>query len=196
MPVTPAPTAGPAPDARWHLENLRGPDVLADPRPWTEAYQMVYADSLHLPDHREPAFGERLAFSASRPGFRLTACHVDDELAGFAYGYTLPTTTGWWNGFEPRTGVDARETTREHPGRTLALCEVLVHDRFRGHGVARRVLTLLLGGRREERAAALVAEGNTRALDLFLTNGWQHVGEVAPHPGWRRHHGLVLPLRP
>ncbi|PWV55474.1 GNAT family N-acetyltransferase [Nocardiopsis sp. L17-MgMaSL7] len=196
MPVTPAPTAGPAPDAQWHLENLRGHDVMADPTPWIKAYETVHADSLHLPDHRDPTFGERLAFSAARPGFRLTSCRVDGEPAGFAYGYTLPATTGWWDGFEPLPGVDADETVRERPGRTLALCEVLVHERFRGFGVARRTLTLLLGDRREERAAALVSENNTRALDLFLDNGPRHVGDLAPHPGWRRHHGLVRPLRP
>ncbi|WP_159945216.1 GNAT family N-acetyltransferase [Nocardiopsis sp. FR6] len=188
MPVSPA-----APAATWRVDNLTGAEVLADPSPWVEAYEAVYADVLHLPDHSDPPFGERLAFSAARPGFRLTACRADGELAGFAYGYTLPT-TGWWDGLAPAPGVDADEVTAERPGRTFAMCEALIHAPYRGTGIVERALPFLLAGRREERAAGLVARGNTRARDILLRNGWRHVGDLAPHEGWRAHHCLVLPL--
>ncbi|MFL1379869.1 GNAT family N-acetyltransferase [Nocardiopsis protaetiae] len=194
MSASPAPTADPA-TVTWRIENLTGADVLADPAPWVEAYEEVYAHALHLPDHRDPTFAERLAFSAGRDGFRLTSCHVDGALAGFAYGYSLPPTTGWWNGFTPLPGVDAAEVTAEYPGRTFAMCEALITEPFRGSGVVERAFPLLVQGRPEERAAGLVAETNAHALDLVLRNGWTHVGDVEPHPGWRRHHALLMPLR-
>lgn len=179
--------------ATWRIDNLTGTDVLAAPSGWVGAYEAVYAAALHLPDHNRPSFAERLAFSAARPGFRLTACHVDEELAGFAYGYTLAPTTGWWNGFVPLPGTE-EDVAVERPGRTFAMCEALIRAPFRGTGLVERALPFLVGGRTEERAAALVAEDNTHALDIFLRNGWRHVGGLAPHPGWRRHHCLVMPL--
>ena len=189
-------SASPAPaTATWRVENLTGTDVLADPSPWIRAYEEVYADALHLPDHQDPTFAERLGFSARKEGFRLTACHVDGALAGFAYGYSLPATTGWWDGFTPLPGVDADEITREYPGRTFAMCEALIFERFRGSGVVERAFPLLIQNRPEERAASLVAETNAHALDLVLRNGWTHVGDIEPHPGWRRHHALLMPLR-
>ncbi|OKI17242.1 hypothetical protein A6A08_06480 [Nocardiopsis sp. TSRI0078] len=192
MATASAEPAGPA--TAWRVDNLTGADVLADLTPWVDAYETVYADVLHLPDHSTPPFGERLAFSANRPGFRLTACRVDGELAAFAYGYALQPTTGWWNGFVPRPGVDAGDVAAERPGRTFAMCEALVHTPFRGTGIVEHAMPFLLSGRREERAAGLVAETNTHALDIFLRNGWRHVGDLAPHPGWRRHHCLLMPL--
>ncbi|WP_223830303.1 GNAT family N-acetyltransferase [Nocardiopsis quinghaiensis] len=192
--ATTAPTEPAGSVTAWRVDNLTGADVLADPAPWTDAYETVYADVLHLPDHSAPPFAERLAFSANRPGFRLTACHVDGELAGFAYGYTLPPTTGWWNGFVPLPGVDAEDVTAERPGRTFAMCEALVHAPFRGSGIVEHSMPFFLSGRKEERAAGLVAETNTHARDIFLRNGWQHVGDLAPHPGWRGHHCLLMPL--
>ncbi|WP_262391297.1 hypothetical protein [Nocardiopsis sp. CNR-923] len=86
--ATSAPTT-----TRLDLSNLTGADVLADLSPWVSAYEEVYAHALHLPDHNDPSFGERLAFSAARPGFRMTAGHTDGELAGFVYGYPLPGAT-------------------------------------------------------------------------------------------------------
>ncbi|CAL9605588.1 hypothetical protein SUDANB121_05540 [Nocardiopsis dassonvillei] len=194
MSASSAPTAAPAP-ITWRIENLTGADVLADPSPWVAAYEEVYARDLHLPDHRDPTFAERLAFSAGRDGFRLTSCHADGALAGFAYGYTLPETTGWWNGFTPLPGLDADELTTEYPGRTFALCEALVTEPFRGGGVVERAFPFLVQGRPEERVAGLVARTNDHALALVLRNGWTHVGDVEPHPGWRRHHALLMPLR-
>ncbi|WP_262391296.1 hypothetical protein [Nocardiopsis sp. CNR-923] len=85
--------------------------------------------------------------------------------------------------------------TDERPGRTLAVCEALIRSPFRHSGLVERGLPLFLSGRTEERAASLVAEDNRHALNLSLRNGWRHVGDLAPHDGWRRHHCLVMPLR-
>ncbi|KOX13774.1 hypothetical protein ADL05_18325 [Nocardiopsis sp. NRRL B-16309] len=164
-----------------------------DLSPWVDAYEEVYAHALHLPDHNDPAFGERLAFSAARSGFRLTAAYADRELAGFVYGYTLPTTTGWWDDFTPAPEAGA-DVAVERPGRTFGVCEALIRTPFRRSGLPERMQPFLLSGRTEERAAGLVAETNTHVLDISLRNGWQYVGDLAPHPGWRRHHCLVLPL--
>ncbi|MFV2196639.1 GNAT family N-acetyltransferase [Nocardiopsis sp. LOL_012] len=180
---------------RLNLRNLNGADVLADLDPWVSAYEEVYADALHLPDHNDPPFRERLAFSAAREGFRMTTGHMDGDLVGFVYGYTLPAATGWWDGFTPAPGVDADEMTTEGSGRTLAVCEGLVRTPYRSSRLVERALPSFLADRSEERVASLVAESNAHALDISLRNGWRHVGDLAPHDGWRRHHCLIMPLR-
>ncbi|MGW5880059.1 GNAT family N-acetyltransferase [Nocardiopsis terrae] len=194
MPTAPTSAATrPQDTTAWRIDNLTGTDVLSDLDPWVEIYEEVYAHALHLPDHNDPPFRERLAFSAARPGFRLTSCHADGEPAAFVYGYTLPTTTGWWDGFTPAPDVED-DLAHEWPGRTFGVCEALIRTPYRRSGLAERMAPFLLSGRDEERAAGLVAETNTHALEIFLRNGWRQVGDLAPHAGWRRHHCLVLPL--
>ncbi len=58
-------------------------------------------------------------------GFGITTAVTDDELVGFAYGYQLPVSTRWWEGFlEP---VPA-ELTTEYEGRTFAVIDLAVRQ--------------------------------------------------------------------
>ncbi|PRY02169.1 GNAT family N-acetyltransferase [Allonocardiopsis opalescens] len=189
--LTPMRTAAP-PQAAVEYTHLDGEEVAGDPTPWAALYAEVYAGAAHLADHRDPPFAARLAHSAARPGFRLTAGHVGGEPAGFVYGYTLGPDTGWWRGLDPEPDPGF---VQEWPGRTVAVCEGLILPRFRGLGLTGTAMAAFLTGRTEERAAGLVAESNEHALSVFLRHGWMAVGTTVPYPGWRRHTAIVLPLR-
>ncbi|MGD9481823.1 hypothetical protein WDH52_00970 [Streptomyces sp. TRM70308] len=169
-----------------------GAEVQADPRPWARAYEDVYAHAIDLADHCDPPITERLTRHATRPGFSLVAAHAGDTLAGYLYGYTLPTDTLWWEGLTPDPGADF---TREYPGRTVGLCELLVTRPFRRTRIAQALQAHFLARRTEERATALIADGNDIVLDRYATYGFHKVGTVEPYPGWRPHTMVVGPLR-
>ncbi|SFC47459.1 GNAT family N-acetyltransferase [Streptomyces aidingensis] len=186
-PTAAATTAAP------RLRHLDGAAVAEDPARWAKAYEEVYAEALHLPDHNDPPIAERLLRHAGRPGFALVAAEEPDgRVAGYFYGYTLPGDTLWWEGLTPRPDP---EFTREYPGRTVGLCELLVAPAWRRTRVAVTLLESFLASRTEERAAALIAEGNDVVLDRYARFGFRPVGQLAPYPGWRPHTMIVRPLR-
>lgn len=179
-----------APDLR--LEQLDGAALARDPKPFARAYEEVYAHDLGLSDHSDPPIADRLVRHAKRPGFSLLAARDGARVAGFVYGYTLPTDTLWWEGLHP---APEPEFTAEYPGRTVGVCELLVGEPWRRHQLGMRLFTSFLAARSEERAAALVAEGNDVVLDRFERYGFQPVGQMEPYPGWRPHQMVVKPLR-
>ncbi|MCZ7413680.1 MULTISPECIES: GNAT family N-acetyltransferase [unclassified Streptomyces] len=174
------------------LEHHTGAAVAADPHSWARVYEEVYAHAIDLSDHCDPPIAERLTRHAGRPGFALVAARADDEIAGYLYGYTLPTDSLWWEGLTPEPSP---EFTREHPGRTVGLCELLVAPRWRRGHIGISLVAAFLAERTEERAAALIADGNDVVLDRYADHGFHRVGTLEPYPGWRPHTMVVADLR-
>ncbi|MCK1798173.1 hypothetical protein MTQ01_19510 [Streptomyces sp. XM4193] len=171
---------------------LDGPAVAADPQPFARAYEQCYAHAAQLSDHSDPPIGDRLIRHGDRPGFELLAAMDGERVAGYIYGYTLPVDTLWWDGLAP---APAPELIREWPGRTVGVCELLVGRPWRRSQLGAQLFDGFLRGRTEERAAALVAEGNDVILDRCEKYGFAHVGTMEPYPGWRPHHMVVRSLR-
>lgn len=188
LPATGAATAL----AGLRIERFDGPAARARLARWARAYEDVYADALDLGDHSDPPIAERLARHCARPGFELVAAFDGDEVAGYLYGYRLPEDSLWWEGLSP---APEPEFTREHPGRTVGLCELLVGVRWRRGSVGRTLVEAFLSRRAEERAAALIADGNSVVLDRYAAYGFTPVGTMEPYPGWRPHTMVVRPLR-
>jgi hypothetical protein len=187
------PATRPMVDTAVSLERYDGAAVIASLGRWIKVYEDVYAASLGLPDHSEPAIGERLSRHTERTGFTLVAAFADGRPAGFVYGYQLPADTWWWDGLEPDPGP---RFTTEWPGRTFAICEGLVDWTHRGLGLAGQMYGELLAGRTEERIAVHIAHDNELMLSIATAHGGVHVGDLDPFPGWRRHAAFVLQLRP
>ncbi|MDB1089977.1 GNAT family N-acetyltransferase [Streptomyces sp. ACA25] len=201
-PTAADPAAGPsAPTGRiptgLRLAHYGADEIARDLTPWAGAYERVHADALHLGDHSDPPLAERLGRHTGRPGFSLVAALDGNDdgtgVAGFVYGYTLPEDTAWWRGVTPDPGP---EHTREYPGRTVAVCELLVDTAWRRSRVGAALLQEFLAARSEERAAALVAAGNEVVLGRYARYGFTRLGITEPYPGWRPHAMIVRPLRP
>ncbi|WP_153530431.1 GNAT family N-acetyltransferase [Actinomadura macrotermitis] len=174
------------------MERFDGPAAEARLPLWAAAYEDVYAGALDLSDHNDPPIAERLERHCGRPGFELVAAFDGEDVAGFVYGYTLPADSLWWEGLTPEPDP---EFVREHPGRTVGVCELLVGARWRRGNIGAGLLESFLAGRREERAAALVADGNGVVLDRYAAYGFTPVGAMEPYPGWRPHTMIVRSLR-
>jgi GNAT superfamily N-acetyltransferase len=110
-----------------------------------------------------------------QPGFALAEARHGGYLVGYASGMPLRPSTSWWRGLTTPLPADV---TTEHPGRTFALTELLVRASWRRQGIGRELHDLLLGGRAEERATALVPPGAGAAQRAFASWGWQKAGRA------------------
>src|SRR5262245_53913918 len=108
---------------------------------YAEPIFQLYYDTFSKPPYRWPdneqiAFRQRLTRLATDATFGIATAETDDELVGFAYGYTLRPDTSWWNGFV--TPVP-EELTTEREGRTFALIDFAVAEPWRRQGIGRRL---------------------------------------------------------
>lgn len=102
------------------------------------------------------------------------------EVVGFTYGHRLPKDHQWWESF---TTPVPSEVTREWDGRTFALIDIGVSERWRGRGVGRRLVDSLLGPRQESRAVLSVQPDATGAHAFYAASGWRLIGRKGPIPG-------------
>jgi GNAT superfamily N-acetyltransferase len=110
-----------------------------------------------------------------QPGFVLAEARHGDYLVGFAAGMPLRPSTSWWKDLTAPVPADV---TTEHPGRTLALMDLLVRASWRRQGIGGSLHDLLLEGRPEERATVAVPPGATAAQKAFRTWGWSRVART------------------
>jgi len=157
-----------------------------------DVYRKVHAADLHLVDHSDPMFDDRLRWTVEAPGFAAAVAYVDGELAGALMGCPLPPETLWWRGL---TSADDPDVTTEWEGRTFGLCEAFVLPEYQRHRLGIRMITELLLSRPEHRVSMAVAETNTRVWGALQAMRFRHVGDLEPFPGWRSHRMLVRELR-
>jgi GNAT superfamily N-acetyltransferase len=157
-------------DAADHLGELRA------------LYAEVYAEPPYEwgEDHAA-LFAERFEVQRRQPGSALVEARGGLDLAGFAFGVTLQSSTPWWTNLT--TPLPA-ETTTEYPGRTCALVEMLVRASWRRNGIARTMHDVLLRDRPEERATLTVLPAAIPAQAAYQQWGWQHIAQKRnPLPG-------------
>ena len=155
-------------------------------------YEEIYADHLDDPFFSVARYWERLRAYASREGFGLTLGHLNSELIGYALGYPLPATSGWWTGLRQNVGADL---LRETGHRTFAVNEIMVRAAWRRRGYARALHDALLRDRPEERATLLVEPDNTPARSAYLSWGWRKLGDLQPFPDAPVYEAMLLDLR-
>jgi ribosomal protein S18 acetylase RimI-like enzyme len=117
-----------------------------------------------------PEAARRARVRRRQPGFALAEARHGEYLVGYATGMPLRPSTSWWRGL---TTPLPPEATAEHPGRTFALTEIAVRASWRRQGIGRELHDLLLRGRGEERATALVPPGAVAAQRAFQAWGWR-----------------------
>jgi GNAT superfamily N-acetyltransferase len=126
------------------------------------------------------AAARRARVRRRQPGFALAEARHGGYLVGYASGMPLRPSTSWWRGL---TTPLAADVTTEHPGRTFALTELVVRASWRRQGIGRELHDLLLGGRAEERATALVPPGAGAAQRAFASWGWRKAARARDDDG-------------
>ncbi len=135
----------------------------------------VYADPPYLRHDDAAVFPGRFRVQRRQPGFALAVAGHGGYPVGYAAGMPLRPSTSWWRDL---TTPLPDEVTAEHPGRTFALVELLVRASWRRQGVGRTLHDLLLTGRSEERATAIVLPAAAAAQRAFQDWGWRKVART------------------
>ncbi|MFY1670700.1 GNAT family N-acetyltransferase [Plantactinospora sp. WMMB334] len=159
------------------------PDVVYDlldadqARPVSTELERLYAEVYAEPPYEEgpehvAQFRRWFRDHRRQPGFSLARAVDGGRLVGAVYGYTMP--AGEW--MEPRAG-EPPEHLLGVP--KLTIPEWLVWRPYRGQGVGRRLLAMLLDGRSEP-YAILASNPAAPARRLYDRLGWQQHGTIRP----------------
>lgn len=125
------------------------------------------------------------------PGFRLVVAEHGQGPIGCAYGHQLAATTAWWDG---AIGSLPEGIATERPGRTIAIIDMLVREKWRRRGLAEAMHNALLANRDEERVTLLVKPDNTPAHRAYEKWGYRLVGRIQPFPDAAVFDSMVKPL--
>ena len=139
--------------------------------------QALHAE-VYGPD--DGAFAGRFRVQRRQPGFVLAEARNGGFLVGYAFGMPLRPSTSWWRQL---TAPLPEEVTAEHPGRTFALADLAVRASWRRQGIGRDLHDLILRGRPEERATAVVAPAAAPAQHAFRSWGWRKVARTRDDAG-------------
>ncbi|MEU2030642.1 GNAT family N-acetyltransferase [Nocardia amamiensis] len=154
---------GTADDARHHFDAI------------CELYVEAFsAPPFVWPETESQRHRQMLAKMSASPSFGVALAESDGGLVGFVYGSTLTTDTGWWDGFQQPVPPDV---LREWPGRTFAVIDLAVRESARRHGIGRRLLSMLLDSRPEQRATLAVQPQAEDSHAFYrAVGGWRLVG--------------------
>jgi hypothetical protein len=158
-------------------------------------YCEVYADPPYeWADEHAALFAERYAVPCAQPGFALVEARDESDLVGCCFGVALQPSTPWWQHLLTPLPADV---TTEHPGRTLAVVEMLVRAPWRRQHVARTMHDMLLSGRSEQRATLTVLPTALPAQRAYAKWGWRAVAQKRnPLPGSPVFDVLIKELQP
>jgi ribosomal protein S18 acetylase RimI-like enzyme len=136
-------------------------------------------------------FARQFRVQCRQPGFALVAARSGGYLIGYAAGMPLRPSTSWWR--EVTTTLP-EQVTAEYPGRTFALVDLLVRGSWRRQGIGRALHDLILAGRPEERATAVVPPTATAAQAAFQNWGWHRIARTRNPAGLTASDVLVTAL--
>lgn len=119
-------------------------------------------------DEDTGAFAKTFTRHAEQPGFTLVTAHDNTTLVGFAYGHTKP--PGWW-----WANRDIEPPAEILNAKKFVIYEWAVAKAYRGHGIGRQLLEILLQGRPEP-WATLSVNISADAYRIYRRTGWRGVG--------------------
>jgi ribosomal protein S18 acetylase RimI-like enzyme len=145
-----------------------------------EALASVYTVVFREPPYSEPDASDlrrRLPIHGERPGFRLVTASVDDQVVGFAYGYTGEGRGRWIERLAAQLGA---ETAGRLLGGHLVLAELAVLPSVRGRGIGAALLDAMLRDRAEPRVLLQTHDGDTPAMRLYERAGFRRLAAMPP----------------
>lgn len=157
-------------------------------------YKEIWAEPPYREGPKEIAeFLDRFAQEIFLPRARLVVARCGDVPVGYAFGYPLPSDTGWWKAMEGETTPEFGAETGE---RTLGIVELAVRAGWRRQGVAARMHTHLLEGLGVERVTlAMRPEPEAApAHAAYAAWGYRQVGHWRPADDEPASHIMLLTL--
>lgn len=152
---------------------LIGAEASAHVGALTHLYAEVYAEPPYSEGPEHVAQFERwIGSEVDNDGFKLVLALVGDDLAGAAYGFTLP--PGSW--MEPAASPPP-PNLNDLPKFNIA--EWMVRNKYRGAGIGRQLLDRLLDSRPEP-IAILASNPEAPARRIYERWGWQKRGAIRP----------------
>jgi len=111
---------------------------------------------------------------SAREGFRLARAFDDDELVGFAYGYTGRTGQWWTDAVRGTLDPDVAQAWLDGH---FELVSIGVLPEARGRGAGRDLLRALLEGLPHDRLLLMTtADADDPARRLYAAEGWDLLG--------------------
>jgi GNAT superfamily N-acetyltransferase len=140
-----------------------------------DLYERVYAEPPYnsAPKFSRTRFVSRTREQAMSQDFVLVAARRDRVLAGYTFGYPMPSGSWWVAASRPSNGILASSK--------FAVIELMVDKPHRRKGIGRALLSGLLNGRPEP-YATLAAVIEADAYGWYLRNGWRKTGEFRVEP--------------
>ena len=148
---------------------------------YTEIHEQEPYDD---PIFSRESFIARTSRQAQKTGFELLTARKDNELAGFSFGYTMPTGDWWEDATPPQHNVLGSSK--------FAVIELDVANTHRGQGLGKELLGQLLADRSEDFATLAALQG-TPAHAMYLRWRWYIVGSIGGEGPVMD--AMLLPLR-
>lgn len=119
------------------------------------------------------SFVTRTDSQARKPGFDLITAASHGLLAGFSFGYPIPS-GDWWSECSPPP-PDVLNSAK------FAVIELDVRKEYRRRGIGKRLLDMLLGSR-DEKFATLACLRGSSAQAMYERWGWYKVATFEDLP--------------
>jgi GNAT superfamily N-acetyltransferase len=132
-----------------------------------------------IPQEVASGFARRFGRLQRQPGFVLAEARHGGYLVGYAFGAPLRQATSWWRDL---TAPLPEDVTAEPQGRTFALAELTVRAAWRRQGIGRDLHDLVLAGRTEDRATAVIPVAATPAQGAYQRWGWRKAARKHAEP--------------
>jgi GNAT superfamily N-acetyltransferase len=155
-------------------------------------YRTVFAQPPYLEDEAGVQdFIARFSYHVECPGFRCCVARQDEQIVGFAYGFTGGPGDGWWDAVADRLSHDEVETWLND---CFAFVELAVLPSMQGRGIGGRLHDSLLSGLPHRTAMLSTFQGETPAMQLYRRRGWVVLLTDFVLPGWP-HPYIVMGLK-
>ncbi len=134
----------------------------------------VYRSVFALPPYFEDESGVqdfiiRFSDHVQRLCFRCCVARQNDQIVGFAYGFTGEPGDGWWDLVAERLSDDEVEAWLMD---CFAFAELAVIPSACRQGIGRQLHDTLLSGLRHRTAVLSTLQGETPAMRLYHKRGW------------------------
>jgi len=154
------------------LANYSGAEALPQAVKVWQCYDAVFGDF----DSEEEWTRDLFVRHASRGGYRLACAFADDQVVGFAWGYTGQRGQYWSDLVADSLGPELAE---RWVGGHFEFVELGVHPDFRRQGVGRQLHDRLLEGINGRALLASSSDGADAAVRLYEQSGWRTLGALS-----------------